>query len=311
MLDITHADKLLPVHLNDIRKFQLESARRVGEHKLPEQELVFHYTSGEGLLGIVEKKTLRATHIGYMSDGSEYIHAVNSLATQFEIALDGMSEGYMREYFSFLLGQLTATQLEDYPLLFVSCFTTVEDSVEHWKTYGKDNGGYCIAFNRNRLEQHVLSTGKALLVPVRYDAIHQKKIFAYVTEWITSIYPKHFEDIIKMPEKDRKAYTEMWAAAVFSALAPLAAIFKASSFASESEYRVIYRTGDFSEITFEPKPNMLRGYVKIGIDPASVHSIRVGPGQHQRLNMASALALKQKLKLENIHIRMSAHRLSD
>lgn len=38
----------------------------------PPPEILYHYTSIEGLLGIIEKKEIWATHIMYMNDAQEF-----------------------------------------------------------------------------------------------------------------------------------------------------------------------------------------------------------------------------------------------
>jgi hypothetical protein len=38
-------------------------------------DLLYHYTTQEGLLGILESKSLRATWIHYLNDSREFWHA--------------------------------------------------------------------------------------------------------------------------------------------------------------------------------------------------------------------------------------------
>src|SRR6266540_1307643 len=42
---------------------------------------VFHYTTVDGLRGIVESGKLWATEVGYLNDASEYVHANDILAS--------------------------------------------------------------------------------------------------------------------------------------------------------------------------------------------------------------------------------------
>src|SRR5271166_1261085 len=46
---------------------------------LPPPSDLFHYTDATGLKGIVESGVLRATHVAFMNDASEYLHAVQLL----------------------------------------------------------------------------------------------------------------------------------------------------------------------------------------------------------------------------------------
>ena len=45
----------------------------------PRPETIFHYTDAQGLTGIIKSGVVQATHIAFMNDASEYLHAVELL----------------------------------------------------------------------------------------------------------------------------------------------------------------------------------------------------------------------------------------
>jgi hypothetical protein len=48
------------------------------------EDVLYHYTSQKGFLGIVEKKKLWATHIRYLNDSQEFEYAIALARTQLE-----------------------------------------------------------------------------------------------------------------------------------------------------------------------------------------------------------------------------------
>lgn len=264
--------------------------------------LVYHYTGGDGLDGIVRKGLLRATHIAFMNDGSEYIHAVNRLLTQFELIRKRIPNQYTQQLADFIMGRLATTAPENYPPMFVCCFTNVEDSYVHWKSYGRQDGGFSIAFDREALEKQLVNTN-GLLLPVVYDQDEQDQLISEVAAYILNEGPKQ---ILEAP--DPKAYAEVWITRVFAMATPYAAIVKAQNFTNENEWRVIFAAQSVDEVEFMPKPTLYTGYVNLPIAELPIHSIRVGPGLHQRLNVVSTSAMLHKIKKGHVYVRQSAHR---
>src|SRR5580704_10153813 len=65
-------------HENDTyREFVSELALELGVFDLKDQEIVWHYTNGEGFLGILQSSTLFATQVAALNDSKETEYATD------------------------------------------------------------------------------------------------------------------------------------------------------------------------------------------------------------------------------------------
>jgi hypothetical protein len=111
----------------------------------PEPETLYHYTDGEGLLGIITSGTMWATHSAYLNDASEFQYAVRLLKdvimkTTAEAEPDTW-EALCRDYFA-LSDVEQEHQSPERTQSFVACFSEERDRLSQWRGYGKSIGGY-------------------------------------------------------------------------------------------------------------------------------------------------------------------------
>jgi len=137
-------------------------------------EYVYHYTSAEGLKGILESKSLWATNAAYLNDFREIEEGINkikslksSLKKYAETKLEEIyakhknlplavaqkamqsEKVHLANYFlQFLWDIIEKNPLDE---IYTTSFTTEKDSLNHWLTYGSEQTSYCIKFNKDRL----------------------------------------------------------------------------------------------------------------------------------------------------------------
>ncbi len=117
-------------------------------------DILYHYTTQEGLLGILEKKVIYASSIQHLNDSSEFNYAV-------KVALRALSA--VTELPTVVNEHLT-TYLNGCRYgwdVFVSSFSTDGDQLGQWRAYGKD-GGYCIGFDGGELDRLAVAQGYEL-----------------------------------------------------------------------------------------------------------------------------------------------------
>ncbi|MGA2964313.1 MAG: hypothetical protein ABSD96_21845 [Candidatus Korobacteraceae bacterium] len=110
----------------------------------PPSEL-FHYTTTEGLFGILESKRLWAADALSMNDPTEGLHAGGALLEHLRkrkaeipaFILDAFSEAEIVEVLD--------------NQVFFSCFCADGDLLSQWRAYGRDGRGYALAFNPQQL----------------------------------------------------------------------------------------------------------------------------------------------------------------
>ncbi|QDB79936.1 DUF2971 domain-containing protein [Georgenia wutianyii] len=136
------------------------------DHQLRESEggaqVLYHYTTLEGLIGILTSGVVRASYVGRLNDRNEV-----------EVGLEGVRRVLSEDlYGEGLLGKVNEN--DDFDRIFVACFTEREDSLPLWRGYASSvGGGYAIGFRRSALEAAVVVGSKPprhpILKRVRYN----------------------------------------------------------------------------------------------------------------------------------------------
>ena len=132
---------------------------------------LFHYTTAEGLMGILQKQNLRATHYRHLNDSTEmgfivphivkkfYVELANFFHSDSErfgliddVLLNNYADHQARVMFQIALDQIDAMS----PVFMCSlcCHTSkaVQKSglLSQWRGYGA-SGGYCIVFDEAKM----------------------------------------------------------------------------------------------------------------------------------------------------------------
>lgn len=108
-------------------------------------EKLYHYTSKEGFLGIIENKMLWASEILYMNDGKETYVAFEIFKellkedknTDIKKKIDCLDEEFQNLLFKEFRGFET----------YVISFSEKKDDLNMWRAYGDDGFGICIEFD--------------------------------------------------------------------------------------------------------------------------------------------------------------------
>lgn len=200
----------------------------------PPDTLLWHYTNGGGLLGIVESGTLYSTQISCLNDSEEIKYA----SRLFKSALKKLSDDCppdgshspieaAAKYFD--------DDDEDYPgtlPYFVVCFTELEDAIAQWQGYGaRGENGYAIGFLPGALTQM-----GGLLARVNYDAKKHEGLAIKVAKATFDFYQRGIEQKrAASPEEWAKEFLPVWDEKI-TQLAPLV---KDPCWAHEKEYRIV------------------------------------------------------------------------
>lgn len=262
----------------------------------PIPDNIFHYTDAAGFASIVQSGVLRATHIGYMNDASEYLKAVGALYNEIRQRIDRkVISAETIPLFEELRQRLEATQPENFPPIFVACFSYLANSLNQWRSYARGDGGFSIGFNSASIERLIeIPNLYCSLVPVIYDEETLRELVAAFVDWIVDIYPKHFSQRGLLSQQE---HMEIWLNAVAGVSSGLAALFKDEAFFEEREYRLVCFSG-IPSVKFNPKINMLSAYVELdlsskinGKNLMPITQVWAGPGRHTILNAVAAKAL--------------------
>jgi hypothetical protein len=131
----------------------------------PLPAFLYHYTNGDGLLGIVQTSTLWATHIAYLNDSTEFRGASDMLKEKlkqefdFNDTLVDINTLSHRKQVALWLSQVTE-RLHSAGL-YVVCFCANGDLLSQWRGYA-GSYGYSVGVRTETLATFTKSAGFVL-----------------------------------------------------------------------------------------------------------------------------------------------------
>lgn len=194
----------------------------------PRPEVLWHYTSSEGLIGILGQHSLRFSEAPYLNDGSElqygleiFAHLVRTFASDKDDALRNYAEQLIQKV------DLTLERLGS----VVFCMCSEPNLLNQWRDYGKDIVPYCIGFDSEELTNARNFSFNSYLVEIIYDYSTQLDIF---NSFILRLY-KWYGELPESAANDSDRHLTEAAAQAST----LILRFKNSAFAAEREWRLI------------------------------------------------------------------------
>ena len=221
------------------------------------KEKIYHYTSAEGLMGIVQNKELWFTNIYFLNDNQEVFYTYNLLLDLIE-ELKGsikrelykhiedrcncvLSEGYLN-YESGVIGR------HEY---YIASFSLDDDNLSLWNYYSKsDVTGYNIEFHYDKFLKKFSIYGE-----VCYDSEEQKQM---LRNTIHKINPY-------INGKNNDYYLNK----LFINFIIYSLFFKHQNFSSEKEYRIIIELDnfiDYKKCSFRNKKGLIIPFYKLKFD---------------------------------------------
>jgi Protein of unknown function (DUF2971) len=234
---------------------------------------LFHYTDAAGLKGIVESGVLRATHVAFMNDASEYLHAVSLLTQEIDQVRSSEKDQLKINLLEEIKGPVSLTRPQDVGPYFVTCLSAAENSLNQWRAYGRGEGGYSIGFDGVKLSQSMLKLN-GILAPVLYDPSQQSKLVHDLLQWALSEYQKLATTI---PISDRDDHRRDWAHMLLWRIGAAAPMIKNPAFVEEQEWRLIFMPSLKEQVRFVPRSTGLAPFVelKLGAQQSGAHPDRL------------------------------------
>ncbi len=255
----------------------------------PEQ-IVWHYTSGAGLIGIIESGTIFGTQVSCLNDATEIRYAAARLREALTERLAKLEDNdlglkFIKSYIERLQDDDAVPNTAGLPY-FVSCFSTLEDDLSQWRSYGGGENGYAIGIRVKDL----FGTANSLVVRVNYDKDTHMALATEVAEATDRFYR---EGVIAAIEN----WDETFLAAWDSSLTQLAPIIKDPGFAQEKEVRIVHQLqiAEIADLRVLQRKTMMSRHFPIKFPSGGVtrhpripiHRIIVGPSRHKEISRIS------------------------
>jgi hypothetical protein len=293
------------------RQYVSDIAREMGVFDFKPDQIVWHYTNGEGFLGIIQSATLYATQVASLNDVREtkygtdlYKDAVKALLK--EKADDPDAVTFLNAVLEFVKEE-PDSPTHGTSKFFVTCFSADEDDVTQWDRYGGDNG-YAIGFYARGLWREPNSQ----LYRVVYDRDKQTAAARKITEatlsfFLEGINDERSQDMVKWARE----FFEAWDEWVYK-LAPLA---KDPGWKNENEYRIVHelKPSEFARVRFAQKKTMMSRYlaldtpswVKRRVPLLPIAKVIVGHGNHPAFTSISVRLLLEQMGYFNVPVEVT------
>jgi hypothetical protein len=190
---------------------------------------LYHYTSGQGLLGILDSGYLNCTNLLYMNDSSEMDYG-RAIVRRIAEDLSPISDG-VQTFMQYLLRNVEQPDFQYY----VTCFCEKPDLLSQWRAYGGQTAGYSLGFDADDLQTVLPEYSE--LVRIIYDPVEQERAVRAllqscvgVAEECCAAYRAH--------QRLEDAMTR-WAAISSNQVGRLITCLKSEVFAEEHEWRAV------------------------------------------------------------------------
>lgn len=167
---------------------------------------LYHYTTADGIMGIIKSNSLWATNIDFLNDPNELNYGIN-LCNEILSEISEIHETFKISLQMFLISLLKNRQEKEIiSELYIVSFCERQDVLGQWRLYGNYGKGYCVGINfendyvlipeiNDGIEEvDIPLTGKPK--PIIYDIDLQKKL-------IIDIITKTNKEIITFSKKNK------------------------------------------------------------------------------------------------------------
>jgi hypothetical protein len=192
--------------------------------------VLFHYTSADGLIGILSSKSIWMTDLRYMNDSSELQYSRSLIETR----LKSRSNEIQREFIKRIVQ--TFDPFSNRFSVFATCFCEDGNLLSQWRGYRGEGGGYAIGIDFLHTIRFI--ERRCVLRKVIYDVSDQTRLVdetigAFLNSLSTSTTGKGLEDVTStlLPE-----YCQAFSLTVGEYLF----CFKHPDFHQEREWRLVY-----------------------------------------------------------------------
>ncbi len=294
----------MPVLQEERDRYKLfiqEQAATLGAFDFDTNRILWHYTTGDALLSIIESGSLWATQVSCLNDTTELGYGAKLLK---DAAEDFQSEEPVDPYVDLLVKQMREAPLEigGMPInvpspLFVSCFSALEDDLSQWRAYSGGENGYSIGFVASGLFNPSVT-----VVKVNYEREQHKAVAARVVAATVGFFREGLEKRrAESPEVWIKEFLEEWIPLTTN----LAPIVKDPAFSSESEHRIVHQlqVSELGDVQYKQKATLMSRHLPLffqlpesGARPMlPIAKVLVGPGRHKEVSRVSLNSfLRQK-----------------
>jgi hypothetical protein len=295
---------ITPEEMQKFGAFMEEQVKLLKVLEFNNQDIIWHYTSGDALLGVVETGTLYATQVSCLNDSTEIRYGAKLLRDAFmNIQTDAMEEKLLLERIIKVTVEEPAAPTNLPSAWFVTCFSKEKDDLSQWRAYSGGENGYAIAF----LASGFFGRG-SIVARVNYDEEQHKQVAENVANATISFFK---EGLYARPTGEiNTATVDAWATEFLGVwerlVGRLAPMVKNPAFRGENEYRIVHelQVHEMWQLRFRQKQTLMSRHLPLIFPPPNyatqsqllpIMEVMVGPSRHKEISRVSVETfLRQK-----------------
>jgi hypothetical protein len=268
----------------------------------PPSRPLYHYTTQDGILGIVQKREIWATHHQCLNDQREYLHAKELVRDEISKRLKAAT-GRKRLVLDSMIAALEPPGHEDVNL-YVASFSEQPDSLSQWRAYGASTSGVALGF---RCDHFLLPDGFRVVQCIYTKTAQLKIVRAIVSE-------------VEKRSTSTAALLNVAPAHLRFTLHALALVLKHEAFKEEREWRIIspvlmdkapaFPIIEETKLAFRSGKSVLTPYRRIPLKDDKgnfpLNEVVVGPNPNPKQACRSVQSLLNSEKgLDSVKVRNS------
>ena len=213
----------------------------------------YHFTTHEGIEGIIRSGGIRATYRKHMNDNKEFEYSKDIIYKAMANIENSSDLPKIAKDISKQVKQNLEIHFNDTSKMsssFCSCLTRSSDDKKQWKEYAEEGCGFALGFNLLQIltrQYPKLQTNRPFIFcnPVIYDKIAQLNL---VTDLVVAGVKglKNFADNCSQRSEDLTKLRDRITAAIFVDLFTISNFMKSDDLSFEREIRLFYSTTDLT-----------------------------------------------------------------
>jgi hypothetical protein len=251
------------------------------EENIP--DILYHYTSAEGLSGILKDKMVWATVATYLNDSREYVHGVDIAKNLIKERLEfAKSDDLAMDFYQSLEHRLSdINNGNDGRQICVFSLSGNGDLLSQWRGYCPASGGYSIGFNVTALSSHLERQGFRLK-RCEYEIERQRTLVGpLLTEGV-----QKFRGLA-VTESRQQRLNQVIEGNFIKNFSRIASLLKDEAFMEENEWRAVSELISHRKLKYRIKNSMPIPHFPLTIcepgGPLPIRQIIIGPMANQFL----------------------------
>ena len=257
-------------------------------------EIIYHYTTQKGILGIISLREMWATQVHFLNDKNEVYLMFKLLDRQLQKKIDTIQNPANK---SLLRDIRTGLRDMEQWHICIASFCEHGDLLSQWRGYGNQGKGYAIGFDLKKLRD-IARQQSFILWPCVYNPVLQIELVNYLIEsWCETFFDKEInhEEMVNL---------------IHTSACLLAPVIKDESFSEEQEWRLVsqVRSGkdQSSLFAFREGAYSLIPYLNFKIIDENgkdcIVKTTIGPSPHMNLAKNSLEAFFAAYRLNSVEI---------